>query len=472
MSSKHSTVRPSNRACSLWRSSFTACLAFVAPLLLAATAGAQSLEIGNSPNIIGSGARALGMGGAFIAVADDATAASWNPGGLTQLERPEVSIVYGFERRRENLNGGLAPWVTGRNETELDAVNYASIVYPVPLPLLGGRNLVLSLNYQRRYDLKRSLDFRWYNNALIRPTPGLPGRSIVAGYTYHFRAEGTLSALTPAAAIEITKRLSVGLALNLYRDAFGENRWEEKNSSLVSLNGDISQTSRHAYLREYEDFHGENYTLGLLWNATDRLSVGAVYHTRLKANALLTQTSWSLTQGSPRVQKTTSWRFDFPEAYGLGVAYRFPGDKLTLSADATLRCWSHFRSIGPKGKETSPVSGKETSQSHIRDLYTVRAGFEYVFVDKTKFVQNFMPSIRGGLFYDPEPAESDPVDVYGVAVGLGVLIKDRVNLDFAYQFRYGNHARPDTFPSTRYGVSVADAKIRQHQFLVSTVIYF
>ena len=34
-----------------------------------------------SPNIIGSGARALGMGGAFIAVADDATAASWNPGG-------------------------------------------------------------------------------------------------------------------------------------------------------------------------------------------------------------------------------------------------------------------------------------------------------------------------------------------------------------------------------------------------------
>jgi hypothetical protein len=33
------------------------------------------------------------MGGAFIAVADDPTAASWNPGGLVQLESPEVSIV-------------------------------------------------------------------------------------------------------------------------------------------------------------------------------------------------------------------------------------------------------------------------------------------------------------------------------------------------------------------------------------------
>ena len=44
-------------------------------------------------NPVGSGARALGMGGAFIAVADDATAASWNPGGLIQLERPEISAV-------------------------------------------------------------------------------------------------------------------------------------------------------------------------------------------------------------------------------------------------------------------------------------------------------------------------------------------------------------------------------------------
>ncbi len=30
-------------------------------------------------NTIGAGARARGMGGAFIGVADDATAASWNP---------------------------------------------------------------------------------------------------------------------------------------------------------------------------------------------------------------------------------------------------------------------------------------------------------------------------------------------------------------------------------------------------------
>ena len=31
---------------------------------------------------IGVGARAIGMGGAFVAVADDATAIYWNPAGI------------------------------------------------------------------------------------------------------------------------------------------------------------------------------------------------------------------------------------------------------------------------------------------------------------------------------------------------------------------------------------------------------
>jgi len=42
---------------------------------------------------LGSGARAYGMGGAFLARADDATAASWNPAGLSYLRVPELSLV-------------------------------------------------------------------------------------------------------------------------------------------------------------------------------------------------------------------------------------------------------------------------------------------------------------------------------------------------------------------------------------------
>ena len=38
------------------------------------------------------GARSMGFGGAFVALADDATAAFANPAGLVQLIRPEVSV--------------------------------------------------------------------------------------------------------------------------------------------------------------------------------------------------------------------------------------------------------------------------------------------------------------------------------------------------------------------------------------------
>jgi tetratricopeptide (TPR) repeat protein len=41
----------------------------------------------------GAGGRALGMGGAFFAIADDATAAYWNPAGLAQIQQKELTAM-------------------------------------------------------------------------------------------------------------------------------------------------------------------------------------------------------------------------------------------------------------------------------------------------------------------------------------------------------------------------------------------
>ena len=43
---------------------------------------------------IGVGARALGMGSAFMGLSDDGTAAYWNPAGLATLERREVTAMH------------------------------------------------------------------------------------------------------------------------------------------------------------------------------------------------------------------------------------------------------------------------------------------------------------------------------------------------------------------------------------------
>jgi hypothetical protein len=66
------------------------------------------------------------MGGAFIAVADDATAASWNPGGLIplDLDKPEGSIVGTGFIRDEDLEFGTNPEANDTN-----SVSKARIIY-------------------------------------------------------------------------------------------------------------------------------------------------------------------------------------------------------------------------------------------------------------------------------------------------------------------------------------------------------
>lgn len=43
---------------------------------------------------LGSGARVMGMGDAFVALADDVNASYYNPAGLTQLKRIEIQVMY------------------------------------------------------------------------------------------------------------------------------------------------------------------------------------------------------------------------------------------------------------------------------------------------------------------------------------------------------------------------------------------
>src|SRR5262245_46008711 len=58
---------------------------------------------GRTTLTLGAGARAFGMGGSFLARADDATAASWNPAGLSYLRIPELSLVGNYNVFRSTV---------------------------------------------------------------------------------------------------------------------------------------------------------------------------------------------------------------------------------------------------------------------------------------------------------------------------------------------------------------------------------
>ena len=70
---------------------FAVVLGFTAmPMLAVAEEGSHAAEFLSH----GVGARALGMGSSFVSVADDATAAYWNPAGLVQIQRRAFAAMY------------------------------------------------------------------------------------------------------------------------------------------------------------------------------------------------------------------------------------------------------------------------------------------------------------------------------------------------------------------------------------------
>jgi hypothetical protein len=114
-----------------------------------------ALSFATSPVPVGSGARAAGKAFAFLAVADDATAASWNPAALVQIERPEAAVVGSYFLRFERQAVTQPETVLDAQTLESANLSYLSVVYPF---VLFQRNVVVSLHFQHLFDLKSATD--------------------------------------------------------------------------------------------------------------------------------------------------------------------------------------------------------------------------------------------------------------------------------------------------------------------------
>jgi len=419
------------------------------PALLILMSSAPSVhaqvDIGASPNPVGSGARAMGMGGAFIAVADDATAASWNPAGLVQLERPEVSAVGNFGYRSERVRSKLQPGLDGTDNTGSWELNYLSAAYPFTVL---ERNVVASLNYQRLYDFNTDLK----GGVTIPVGPG----SISTDET--IRQRGGLSTVSPAVAVQLTPELSVGFTLNVWADPFQDNGWKVATDGtsvatippLPPINGTFSN-------RDTMSFYGTNFHVGVMYNATPSLTVGAVYKSGFIANIRRDRVHYDSTLVTPLVVTRDYLNLTMPESYGIGAAYRF-SDSLTVAMDAYRTEWGEFI-MNEGGVQSRPNISKTEAGTSMDATTQVRLGGEYLFIKPAYTVP-----VRLGVFYDPEPSERNPNDFYGLSAGSGISYGP-IAFDAAYTFRTGK---------TRESLkgNLADSRIYQHAALFSVIYHF
>jgi long-subunit fatty acid transport protein len=412
---------------------------------------AQEIKISGSPNPVGSGARALGMGGAFIGVADDATAASWNPGGLIQLETPEISIVLSYEQRSEERTFQDNPGASGSDSIELTDLNYLSAVYPFAM---AGRNMIVSLNYQTLYDFNKEATANYQYN---QPFPFPSGQRET-----RIDSEGYLKALSPAYAIQLTPTFSTGITLNWFSSDLGSGWKRTYTDTLVGTvaGNPISRDIRNE--QEYE-FDGFNFNLGMTWNIDAKLTLGAVFKTPFDADVHFREVYQKVETNTPSVTNVNAdetQTMSMPQSYGIGLAYRF-SDEFTIDLDFYRTDWQDYVITQADGREISPITGQDPNLSDTQPTHQIRVGGEYLFIRKNSVIP-----VRAGLFYDPEPTANSPDDFYGISIGSGIA-KGRIVFDAAYQYRWGNDVR-----MVRLGTEEVEQDVQQHTIYMSLIYHF
>ncbi len=418
----------------------------------------QQIGVASAPVPVGSGARAMGMGGAFIATADDATAASWNPAGLIQLEKPELSIVGAYTDREYDFESSAHPEIDNHSHDRITNLNYISATFPIAWK----KNMVLSINYQHLYDFDRSFD-----HAFSYAESGLDLEQQV-----NFDQSGHVGALGLAAALELSPHVSVGATLNIWTDQLGwDNGWQESyraHSSGTEAGVPVSIDTR---IRErYEKFRGLNFNLGLLWETAGWGTFGAVVKTPFRATLVHDYQYEETTVYGPPVNATITSgplttdedvKLDMPMAYGIGWSRRF-SDALTLAVDIYRTHWDDYVLTDGQGNRFSPIDGRPKSQSQVEPTTHVRLGGEYVFMQPHR---GLAIPIRAGLFYDPEPGQEGSRDFFGLALG-GGLTFPQLSFDLAYQLRWGPQV------DTGNLIATSSADVIQHTVLASMIYYF
>ena len=399
-------------------------------LLYIPTINAYIIDLPSSFNPVGSGARALGMGGAFIAVANDATAASWNHGGLFQRNKPELSIVYDNMYRKEERS--IKEKYQSHNQSlSLTGLNYLSFTYPFTLI---NRNMIFSINYQKLYDLNTKY--------LLKKS----------GKIIDYTQKGKLCAYGFAYCIRILKNLSFGFTLNVWDDFLNENGWYEKQIDFFP--------EYSAYLIRKNDFsmNAINANFGFIWKINDSIVSGVVLKLPFNSNI-----SKKYFEDNQSVKKTEydNETLEFPVSYGIGIAWDFR-DNLIFSGDIYRTNWNHFIHRSSDGIY-SPITGEPPHLSNVKPTHQVRFGIEYL-MESNK--EDYTIPFRCGLFYDPAPAKNKTDDFWGISFGTG-FITEIFYIDIAYQYRWGNDTKEYILENIGFSQD-----LKEHSIYASYVYHF
>ncbi len=367
-------------------------------------------------NFINPGARALGMGGAFIAVADDATTAQANPAGLDSLREPQLYFEYRVANQDDETFtsdlGSLAvdpnsgardlPYLglsSGTDTDSLAAPTFVSFSWPLTLGATD-RRLTVAGSRLVQLDQDRAFPSSGDTGATFSfdSFPTTVNGNAVESYAVQSTVQGDSStrivSYDVAAGLELHPDFSAGIILSyatLDVEADSTTHVLDPQGVIVSPGNPRlpSQPDADVYATSIDDSDADlTYVVGLHWHpdsvyatGISPWNLGAVYRRGARFSV-----EESAALNGVVIQELDN-RIVVPDRFGLGVSFAFLERWMVVAEyerveysdqlDGFEPGVNYLTSAGVAGGQLG-ISPPDDIEFEVDDGDILRAGLEYV----------------------------------------------------------------------------------------------
>lgn len=389
----------------------------------------------------GLGARALGMGKAYLAVSDDSTASSWNPAGLAALSRPEFSMSLSYFNTKNIIpdyaftgiisGDPIRYEVTGINSESFGQYfDYLSLAYPFRI---RSRNVVTQISYQKKipFSLTQKYEYNFEYQSMYRYD---------FDYYLNSASQGSYDVISITLASEIFRNLRLGVTLNRWFNGYTlpvEELHAYSVENFYGLTDDWDELTKDTL---QFDISGYSYSVGLLYRISERITIGVVYNSSFQgdldySNEVEFYNSYDETSQSGSYSGTGE--IYLPAAFGAGIALNVTKNLLisfdymkTLWSKGKIKNYARINSSGdiPSIEDFLYPTMKPPDLYEQLDSQHCAGGVEYW----AKIKRISIP-LRAGLFYDLQyslDSENSQKEYFGISFGSGFRWKN-LNLDLA-----------------------------------------
>jgi Outer membrane protein transport protein (OMPP1/FadL/TodX) len=438
---------------------------------------------------LGSNGRALGMGNAFNALSDDASASYFNPAGFGLIKKMEISGGLSFTNFDNTTTFFGRQSNDNATNTSLNRISFA-----LPFPTYQG-SLVFGMSYHQSKDLTSIIKFDGFNsgsNSKIQSLldTNIPYDLFLTDENFNTIINGNLNQSgnnlssgginnwTFSGAIEVQKNFFVGANFNFLSGSFESNNdyYEDDTKSIyqgVTAVGEPQTTDfKTFYLNNTIkwDIGGWDAKLGFLYQFEDVARFGAT----VQFPKTFSIDEEFLVSGSSEFASTTyTLGSDYNDkvAYEIVTPFELSGagainlKGIILSAEATFIDYSQLKFQNSEdGLSASYIADvNKEIKDILRSVINYNLGFEYT-------VASIGLRIRGGYItqqsaFDGDDAEFNHKYLTG---GLGFLADGNIGIDVAYAYGWWKDIG-DNYDSN---VSRTFQDVKVHNVMLTTTLRF